>query len=186
MAERKPISKKLRFEVFKRDSFKCQYCGKASPDVVLEIDHIKPVAEGGKNEIMNLITACSECNSGKGKRELTDSAAVTVQKKQLDDMQQRREQMKLMLAWREELLELEEEQVTAIGKFIYARTEWDINSYQRADLKALIKRFGFSEVCEATEIAFSRYCHEYISFIMNKIGGICYNRKYRQTGDRNA
>lgn len=179
MAERKPISKKLRFEVFKRDCFKCQYCGKASPDVVLEIDCIKPVAKGGKNEIMNLVTACTECNSGKGKRELPDSATVTMQKKQLDDMQQRREQMKLMLAWKEGLLELEEEQVTSIGKFIFSRTQWPINSYQRADLKALITRFGFSEVCEATEIAFSRYCHENIGFIMNKIGGICYNRKYR-------
>ena len=47
MAKRKPISKKLRFEVFKRDSFTCQYCGKSAPDVVLHIDHIKPVKEGG-------------------------------------------------------------------------------------------------------------------------------------------
>lgn len=30
--ERKQLSKKLRFEVFKRDSFTCQYCGKKSPE----------------------------------------------------------------------------------------------------------------------------------------------------------
>ena len=30
--EREPISKKLRFEVFKRDSFTCQYCGSKAPD----------------------------------------------------------------------------------------------------------------------------------------------------------
>jgi len=34
------ISKRDRFEVFKRDKFTCQYCGKAAPDVVLHIDHI--------------------------------------------------------------------------------------------------------------------------------------------------
>lgn len=35
------ISKRVRFDVFKRDSFKCQYCGKSAPDVILEVDHIK-------------------------------------------------------------------------------------------------------------------------------------------------
>lgn len=49
MSKRKSISKKLRFEVFKRDSFTCQYCGKMAPDVVLEVDHINPVASGGEN-----------------------------------------------------------------------------------------------------------------------------------------
>ena len=43
MAKRKGISKKTRFDVFKRDSFTCQYCGKSAPDVVLQVDHINPV-----------------------------------------------------------------------------------------------------------------------------------------------
>ena len=55
---RTSISKKLRFEIFKRDSFKCQYCGKESPNVILEIDHINPISNGGKNDILNLITCC--------------------------------------------------------------------------------------------------------------------------------
>ena len=70
MAKRKPISKKLRFEVFKRDSFTCQYCGKSAPDVVLHVDHIKPVKEGGTNDITNLVTACADCNLGKGARKI--------------------------------------------------------------------------------------------------------------------
>jgi len=35
MTERKTISKKIRFEVFKRDSFTCQYCGKSAPEIIL-------------------------------------------------------------------------------------------------------------------------------------------------------
>lgn len=65
-ATRKPLTKKLRFDVFKRDGFCCQYCGKTPPGVVLEIDHIHPVSEGGGNGIDNLITACFDCNRGKG------------------------------------------------------------------------------------------------------------------------
>ena len=70
MARRKTvrtaIPKRVRMEVFKRDGFTCQYCGATPPSVVLEIDHVLPIAKGGTNEEMNLVTACEPCNSGKG------------------------------------------------------------------------------------------------------------------------
>ena len=62
MTERKPIKKSVRFEVFKRDGFVCQYCGAHPPAVILHIDHIHPVAEGGTDDFDNLITACEPCN----------------------------------------------------------------------------------------------------------------------------
>lgn len=68
---RKNISKKDRFEVFKRDSFSCQYCGDTPPTVVLEVDHIHPVSKGGDNCIDNLITACFDCNRGKSNKLLS-------------------------------------------------------------------------------------------------------------------
>ncbi len=63
---RKPLTKKVRFEVFKRDGFTCQYCGAVPPAVVLEVDHIRPVSAGGTDDRDNLITACFDCNRGKG------------------------------------------------------------------------------------------------------------------------
>jgi hypothetical protein len=71
MSERKSLSKKTRFDVFKRDGFVCQYCGKRPPNTVLEVDHIKPVCEGGKDHQDNLITACFDCNRGKGGQPLS-------------------------------------------------------------------------------------------------------------------
>lgn len=62
MAKRKTITKKLRFEVFKRDNFTCQYCGRMAPDVILEIEHVNPVSKGGDNNILNLVTSCQDCN----------------------------------------------------------------------------------------------------------------------------
>ena len=59
------LSVRTRFEVFKRDGFTCRYCGRKSPDVVLEVDHIVPVSKGGSDDEMNLATACWECNHGK-------------------------------------------------------------------------------------------------------------------------
>lgn len=60
------VPRKMRFAVFARDGFACVYCGRKSPEVELEADHRLPVSAGGKTEIDNLVTACRDCNRGKG------------------------------------------------------------------------------------------------------------------------
>lgn len=60
------VNPKLRFEIFKRDEFICQYCGRKTPRVVLELDHIIPRSKGGTDDEDNLTTSCWECNRGKG------------------------------------------------------------------------------------------------------------------------
>ncbi len=68
MSKRKALSKGLRFNIFRRDGFTCQYCGQQPPEIVLEVDHVKPVVEGGTNDEMNLVASCRDCNRGKGKK----------------------------------------------------------------------------------------------------------------------
>lgn len=68
------IKKSLRFEVFARDLFTCQYCGRRPPDVVLECDHIHPASKGGPNELINLTTSCFDCNRGKRDKVLGEVA----------------------------------------------------------------------------------------------------------------
>ena len=60
------LSVRTRFEVFKRDRFTCAYCGRTPPEVLLHVDHIIPKADGGPDDVENLITACKDCNLGKG------------------------------------------------------------------------------------------------------------------------
>ncbi|MGD0779382.1 MAG: HNH endonuclease [Dehalococcoidales bacterium] len=63
---RKAISERTRYEVFSRDDFKCQGCGRGIDDgVKLVVDHMLPVDWGGTNDISNLQTLCHECNQGK-------------------------------------------------------------------------------------------------------------------------
>lgn len=66
-AERKPLSRRLRFEIFKRDGFRCTYCGATPVIGPLHVDHVKPVVEGGTNDPSNLATACGACNLGKSR-----------------------------------------------------------------------------------------------------------------------
>jgi hypothetical protein len=58
-------SKRLRFEILRRDGHTCRYCGAKSPDVPLRVDHVVPVALGGSDDPSNLVTACEPCNTGK-------------------------------------------------------------------------------------------------------------------------
>lgn len=88
MSTRKNIPPRVRFEVLKRDSFTCTYCGAKSPGVVLQVDHIDPVAAGGGNEIDNLTTSCSKCNGGKGAVPLTVSAGAHVRAAALQRQQE--------------------------------------------------------------------------------------------------
>lgn len=59
------VSKRIRFEVLRRDNHTCQYCGAKAPDVELQIDHVMPVSLGGDDKPGNLVTACKPCNAGK-------------------------------------------------------------------------------------------------------------------------
>ena len=69
---RKPLSVRTRFEIFKRDNFTCRYCGQKSPDVILEVDHVVPVSDGGTDDPLNLVTSCWACNRGKSYVPLND------------------------------------------------------------------------------------------------------------------
>src|SRR6185369_3226628 len=59
------VSKRLRFEILRRDNHTCRYCGRSAPEVKLTVDHVKPEALGGRTEPDNLVAACSDCNAGK-------------------------------------------------------------------------------------------------------------------------
>lgn len=59
------ISKRLRFEILRRDGFQCRYCGAKAPDATLAVDHVTPKALGGTDDPTNLVAACRDCNTGK-------------------------------------------------------------------------------------------------------------------------
>lgn len=64
--ERSLMTESMRYDILKRDGFRCQICGASAKDgALLHVDHIIPVAKGGKTTKNNLQTLCSRCNSGK-------------------------------------------------------------------------------------------------------------------------
>ena len=74
------VSKRTRYEVLRRDSHTCRYCGATAPDVKLHVDHVMPVALGGSNDPSNLVAACADCNAGKASTRPDDDIADDVRR----------------------------------------------------------------------------------------------------------
>lgn len=74
------LSKRLRYEILRRDQFTCRYCGQSAPDVKLHVDHLIPVTLGGSDDPTNLVTACVDCNLGKSSASADDHVVEDVAK----------------------------------------------------------------------------------------------------------
>ena len=151
MAERKGISKRTRFEIFKRDQFTCQYCGSQPPDVILHVDHIIAVANGGQNDMENLVTSCSDCNLGKSAvpldmvpQSLEDRAA---------EAEERQAQVEAYAIQLQELRDAFENQCWQVAEVLKKGAS---DGYSRSNFRSITmfcKRLGFPETLNAAHIA---------------------------------
>ena len=153
---RKAIGKKLRFEVFKRDEFSCVYCGATPPAVVLQIDHIHPVAEGGSNHIDNLITSCQPCNIGKGANLLSNIP------QSLKDKSNAIAEQEAQLKGYYEIVQKQQDRIEAemwrIADIIESGSPQNgMNRDWLQSIKRFLNTLGFFEVKEAAEIARAKY-----------------------------
>jgi len=185
--KRKSISKSIRFEVFKRDRFTCQYCGEKAPDVVLHVDHIDPVSKGGDNGIVNLITSCFDCNLGKRDRKLNDNSVVEKQRKQLELIQERREQIELMFKWKKSLSNLDDETLKMIKEYVEAKIDpFTVSENGENNLRNHLRKYDVNEVLDAIDVAATTYLkfsntegltRESVEKFLDKLGGVLFVRR---------
>nr|MBV6631388.1 HNH endonuclease [Oceanococcus sp. HetDA_MAG_MS8] len=186
MGNRKAIPKKLRFEVFKRDSFTCQYCGRKAPDVLLHIDHIEPVSKGGTDDLLNLITSCVDCNLGKSDRKLADSAVLDKQREQLEALQERKEQIEMMFQWQKALLNLDDSVTTQLSEYWSELVPgFSLNESGIKGLNSLKRRFEVGEIMAAMKVATEQYLEyedeaptqDSVELAWKRVGGICATKR---------
>lgn len=158
MSKRKSVGPRLRFDVFKRDAFTCQYCGQTPPTVILHIDHIVPVANGGTNDEVNLITSCVDCNTGKGCRELGQVPAplATQIAERRERSAQVREYNAFLMEQRQEL----QDAVYRLGKHWYRKfNEVDCHVFgpsRSQSIKTFLKHLVEAQLWDFIDIAFVR------------------------------
>ena len=144
------LSKKLRFDVFKRDDFQCQYCGRRSPDVILEVDHIIPKKKGGKDEFENLVTSCFECNRGKGKFPLDKKRPMRDISEDIEMQEEREEQLRQFYKIQKKIIR----QKNSIMEEIESVFSEKISDNERGSIRYFLQK-GFSpvEIVDAWHIA---------------------------------
>jgi len=149
------LSQKLRFEVFKRDEFTCQYCGRKPPEVILHVDHIIPVSEGGLDDISNLITSCKDCNLGKSNTSLENKPCR-------DDIQQLREETAEKVIQLKEYYKFQEERQKQIHKDLdeineywtkLQNGEYSLSNKGLMSIKYFLRIFTKYDIMEAMDTA---------------------------------
>jgi len=175
MPQRKAISKKSRFEIFKRDGFSCQYCGKRPPQTTLEVDHIHPVSSGGLNDESNLITSCFDCNRGKGKGLLSSVP------ESLKEKAKRIKECELQLSEYRKIISAQESRIASDAwHVVHELFNSDRNSI-RTDWFKSIRQFndilGRDEVILSAQLAYYKVGHKvteenYFKYFC----GICWNK----------
>ncbi len=174
MEKRKPISKRLRFEVLKRDNFTCQYCSSKPPKVPLEVDHINPVSKGVKNDIDNLITACFDCNRGKSDIELSSIPESLIEKTERKRiaLEQYKQYQKLVNAQQKIMNDDIKRVEIAFASFFEG---YCFSEKFNLSVKRFIKELGVEQVCENMEYACVRV-HYKRDEVIKYFCGICWNQ----------
>lgn len=156
VSDRKPISKRLRFEVFKRDRFACQYCGAHPPDAVLEIDHLVPVIDGGTDDETNLIAACFNCNRGKSSISLAIAPKSLAEKAQ--EIEEREAQLSGYRAIAAQRMARIENDAWQVAENLEPNSSTDgIRRDRLRSIKLFNERLPLDQVIEAAEIALARF-----------------------------
>lgn len=172
MDVRKPLSKKMRFEVFKRDLFTCQYCNAKPPKVPLEIDHLIPVSKKGTNHIDNLITACFDCNRGKSNNLLETVPHSILIKSEMKRIavEQYKQYQKLL---QKEKLQMEYDIDLVEQTFQIYKPNSCFGDTFRISVKKFIKELGVEEVIDSMESAMSKRSY---GDGLKYFCGICWNK----------
>ena len=169
--KRKALSKKTRFDVFKRDKFTCQYCGAVPPTVLLHVDHVHPVVEGGENDQDNLVTACEPCNLGKGGR-LLSSVPQSLSSKARETVEREAQLLGYQAILNAKRERIEDETWRVI------QTLWpgkdNVSSADFKSVRVFVERLGLYPVMEAADIARASRAPSYRLF--RYFCGVCWSK----------
>jgi len=151
--------------------------------VVLHVDHINPVANGGNNDIFNLVTSCVDCNQGKADRLLSDNSALVKQQNQAKLVSEKHQQIEMLAKWHKEMaqLDLKVEQIVRdeINKHLEPVRRSVSDIFFNSEIRRAIKKYPLNVVLDSINASATIYLKDIRSSddwaeYINKIPKICY------------
>lgn len=155
------LTKRKRFEIFKRDEFTCRYCGKRPPGIVLEVDHIVPKSKDGPDDDINLITSCFDCN--RGKSDVPLDRVIKPLEDMVSDERERREQLKEYNKFLRSIKDEDDEEVQRIGTVWFDEIAdesekgcWVFDDARARTIRDFLAKLPVVEIEEAVDLAIER------------------------------
>ena len=153
------LSKKTRFDVFKRDLFTCQYCGRRPPDVVLQVDHIIAKAKDGSDDPDNLTTSCDECNQGKSDRSLGNTLPIVDEMQRLEAIQEMQERAALLQSEVSTAVELRAAEDVMLDALRCFWEDKGLYGFRREDARMFVKQLAGDQLMEAVDATANKRGH---------------------------
>lgn len=178
-AKRKSISKKTRFEVFKRDGFRCLYCGLGPPSVNLEVDHIIPVKLGGYSEVANYATSCEDCNAGKKARPLDQLPAG--HEKTLKECAEKLERLRSIAGVITDTLDAEDELIYDLSCKWAEKMGWDpeedgFDDREWSSVRKFLKHLTPLDIVDSMNIAVDKVGSRHPKTQFKYFCGVCWKK----------
>lgn len=152
------VSTRTRFEILKRDGFRCRYCGSTPLAGPLHVDHVVPSSKGGTDDPENLLTACSTCNLGKSNVKLDESRLRKTMS--ADDLREQTEQITAYMEACKDVTKVRND----FRRFIAGRWKDAVGEDRLSDafvtrLVRVVETVGYQECNSAIEIVSSKEMH---------------------------
>jgi hypothetical protein len=95
---------------------------------------------------------------GKRDKTLDDKSALVKQRAQLEDLQERREQLEMMMTWRQGLRDLKEDALNQVCSYWHDLAPgFTVNENGKGKIKKWLRQFSPEEVVHAMDVAADQY-----------------------------
>jgi len=151
-----PVYKRIKFEVFEKDGYKCQTCGAVAPNVTLQLHRLQEVQQNENwLDPAFLSTACFDCEQKQTEQKSTAKKNGFMT---LDDLEERLEQLKMLISWRKGLRKIKKGQLNSLIDYwqelvpgIY------LNDDHKRTILSCMNKFTREEIKSAMEYAVKEF-----------------------------
>ena len=176
-----PEYKRIKFEVFEKDSFKCQYCGSVAPIVTLQLRRIQEIQQSEKwLDTAFLSTSCAACEKKQAGEAENAKRSEFIS---IDELEERLQQLKMLINWRKGMLKIRKQQLANLVQYWENKVpKSPVDNIQRREILRYINKFSGDEIRAAMDMAADKFLkteadgslnQESISNALHKIPEIC-------------
>jgi hypothetical protein len=150
-----PEYKRIKYEIFEKDAFKCQFCGTGTPNVTLQLVRIQDAQQNDEwLDLAFLSTSCKICEKKKsGVEEKSPNNYMSI-----DELEERLQQLKMLINWRKGMLNIRKQQLANLISYWENKIpDFETNNDQKKYLAAYISKYSSDEIRSAMDMAVDKF-----------------------------